>query len=102
MKLLSRLAGLVAALLFSAVALAGTASAKLPPEDPDGPVRVVPASNDAPPATVDAIVGSGLSTLQVVALMLCAAIAAAVVSAIVTRRMPRIHTSAAYAKGRVA
>jgi hypothetical protein len=87
MKPLSRLAGLLAALLVAVVALSGTAHAMLPPGDPDSGPRV---GYDAPPPTV--VVDSGLSLVQVIGLMLLAAIAAAVVGAIVGRRVPRIAT----------
>ena len=87
MKPLSRLAGLLAALLVTVVALSGTAYAMLPPGDPDSGRRAV---YDAPPPTV--VVESGLSLVQVIGLMLLAAIAAAVVGAIVGRRVPRIAT----------
>ncbi|MFG1815775.1 hypothetical protein ACGFIF_18570 [Kribbella sp. NPDC049174] len=88
MKLLSRLAGLSAALLVTVVALSGTAHAKLPPPDPNTGTPTV--YYDAPAPTV--VVESGLSMLQVVGLMLLAAIAAAVVTAIAGRRLPRIST----------
>jgi hypothetical protein len=94
MKLLSHLAGVFTALLLSAVALSSTAYAKLPPDDPEGPVRVVPPMNDAPPAPVDSAVGSGLSTLQVVVLLLCVAVAAAVITAFVTRHPSRTKAPA--------
>jgi hypothetical protein len=85
MKRLSRLAGLTAALLVTVVALSGTAFAKLPPSDPDTGGQPV---YDVPQPAV--VVESGLSLLQVVGLMLLAAIAAAVVTAIAGRRLPRI------------
>lgn len=85
MKRLSRLAGLTTALLVAVVALSGTAFAKLPPNEPD---TGIPPGYDVPQPTV--VVDSGLSLLQVVGLMLLAAIAAAVVTAIAGRRLPRI------------
>jgi hypothetical protein len=85
MKPLSRLAGLTTALLVTVVALSGTAFAKLPPHDPD---TGIPPVYDVPQPTV--VVESGLSLLQVVGLMLLAAIAAAVVTAIAGRSLPRI------------
>jgi hypothetical protein len=85
MKHLSRLAGLTAALLVTVVALSGTAFAKLPPNDPDTWGQPV---YDVPQPTV--VVESGPSLLQVVGLMLLAAVAAAVVTAIAGRRLPRI------------
>ncbi|TCO49421.1 hypothetical protein EV646_103399 [Kribbella antiqua] len=88
MKPLSRLAGLLAALLVTVVALSGTAHAMLPPGDPDSGPRAV---YDAPPPPT-VVVESGLSLVQVIGLMLLAAIAAAVAGAIVGRRMPRIAT----------
>lgn len=95
MKPLSRLAALSAALLVTVVALSGTAYAKIPPHDPD---TGTPPMYDAPPPTV--VVETGLSVLQVVGLMLLAAIAAAVVTAIAGRRLPRISASTAHAGAR--
>ncbi|NIK56367.1 hypothetical protein [Kribbella shirazensis] len=86
MKPLSRLAGLSTALLVTVVALSGTAHAKLPSPDPE---TVSPVAFEAPPSTV--VIESGLSVLQVVALMLLAAIAAAVVTTVAGRHLPRIH-----------
>ena len=94
MKRLSRLAGLTAALLVTVVALSGTAFAKLPPNDPDTGSQPV---YDVPQPTV--VVESGLSLLQVVGLMLLAAVAAAVVTAIAGRRLPRISPGHAVQAG---
>ncbi|TCO30081.1 hypothetical protein EV652_10574 [Kribbella steppae] len=93
MKRLSRLAGLSAALLVTVVALSGTAYAKIPPHDPDTGPGV---AYDAPRSPA-AVVETGLSVLQVVGLMLLAAIAAAVVTALAGRRMPRISAGAVQA-----
>jgi hypothetical protein len=90
MKRLSRLAGLSAALLVTVVALSGTAYAKIPPHDPD---TGTPPVYDAPPPTV--VVQTGLSLLQVIGLMLLAALAATIVTAIAGRRLPRISAQAA-------
>jgi hypothetical protein len=87
---LSRLAGLSAALLVTVVALSGTAYAKIPPHDPD---TGTPPVYDAPPPTV--VVQTGLSLLQVIGLMLLAALAATIVTAIAGRRLPRISAQAA-------
>lgn len=95
MKTLSRLAGLAAALLVTVVALSGTAYAKIPPHDPD---TGTPPVYDGQPPTV--VVETGLSVLQVVGLMLLAAIAAAVVTAIAGRRLPQISAGAAHAGAR--
>ena len=86
MKLLSRLTGLLAVLFVSAVALSGTASAMLPPEPPDSRLHAV---YGAPPPTV-VEVASGLSTLQVAGLMALAAIAAAAITVIAVRLLPRV------------
>ncbi len=94
MKPLSRLAALTAALLVTVVALSGTAYAKLPPNDPD---TGTPPVYDAPQPTV--VVQSGLSLLQVVGLMLIAAVAAAVVTAIAGRRLPRLWAGRAVQAG---
>lgn len=98
MKLLSQLAGLSTALLLSAVALSGTAYARVPPEDSDAPARAVPGADGGPPQTVEVVVGTGLPALQVVVLVLCAAVAATVVTAIVTRR--RLPRTTPYPAGR--
>jgi hypothetical protein len=90
MKRLSRLVGLLVALLVTVVALSGTAYAKIPPHDPD---TGTPPVYDTPPPTV--VVDTGLSMLQVVGLMLLAALAATIVTAIAGRRLPRISTQAA-------
>ncbi len=94
MKALSRLAGLAAVLLVTVVALSGTAYAKLPPNEPDTGTRSV---YDVPQPTV--VVESGLSVLQVIGLMLLAAIAATVVTAIAGRRLPRISAPHAVQAG---
>jgi hypothetical protein len=94
MKPLSRLAGLTTALLVTVVALSGTAFAKLPPNDPD---TGLPPVYDVPQPTV--VVESGLSLLQVIGLMLLAAIAASVVTAIAGRRLPRITAGHAVQAG---
>jgi hypothetical protein len=90
MKRLSRLVGLLVALLGTVVALSGTAYAKIPPHDPDTGSSPV---YNAPPPTV--VVETGLSMLQVVGLMLLAALAATIVTATAGRRLPRISTQAA-------
>jgi hypothetical protein len=83
MKTLSRLAGLTTAVLVTVIALSGTAHAKVPaPEQETVPY-------DVPPSTV--VVESGLPVLQVIALMLLAAIAAAVVTTIAGRHLLHIH-----------
>ena len=84
MKLLSRLAGLLTALLVTVVALASTAYAMLPPGDPSGSGR--PVLYDAPPAP-PVVVDSGPSLLQVAALMLLAALIAAVLTVFTTRHV---------------
>ncbi|MFI7061908.1 hypothetical protein ACIBL3_13060 [Kribbella sp. NPDC050124] len=90
MKPLSRLAALAAALLVTIVALSTTAYAKLPPE----PDTAIPPSFDGGAAAQPAVVvETGLSVLQVVGLMLLAAIAATVVTAIAGRRVPRISAA---------
>ncbi|WP_433162589.1 hypothetical protein [Kribbella sp. CA-247076] len=94
MKPLSRLAALTTALLVTVVALSGTAYAKLPPNDPD---TVAPPVYDAGEPTV--VVESGLSLLQVIGLMLLAALAATVVTAIAGRRIPRITAGRALQAG---
>jgi hypothetical protein len=86
MKPLSRLAGLTTVLLVTVLALSGTAHAKLPAPDSD---IVPPAGHQAPPSTV--VIESGLSLLQVVALMVLAAIVAAVITTIAGRRLPRLY-----------
>lgn len=88
MKPLSRLAALAATLLVTVVALSGTAYAKLPPEDPD--TAIPPSYDGGIAAQPTVVVESGLSLLQVVGLMLLAAIAATVVTAFAGRRVPRI------------
>lgn len=89
MNRLSRLAGLLVALLVTVVALSGTAYAKIPPHDPDTGSSPV---YNAPPTVV---VETGLSMLQVVGLMLLAALAATIVTATAGRRVPRISAQAA-------
>jgi hypothetical protein len=89
MKPLSRLAALSVTLLVTVVALSGTAYAKVPPEDPETATPVYDASQPA------VVVETGLSVLQVVGLMLLAALAAAVVTALAGRRVPRISAGAA-------
>lgn len=91
MKPLSHLAALSTTLLVTVVALSGTAYAKLPPADPAG--ETVTPVYDAPQPTV--VVETGLSVLQVIGLMLLAAVAATVVTAIAGRRMPRISAGTA-------
>jgi hypothetical protein len=90
MKPLSRLAALSATLLVTVVALSGTAYAKVPPEDPDTATR--PVYDASQPAVV---IETGLSVVQVVGLMLLAALIAAVVTAIAGRRVPRVSAGAA-------
>jgi hypothetical protein len=85
MKPLSRLAGTTIALLVTAIAASGTAYAKLPEPDPE----TVPPVAYETPSTV--VIESGLPVLQVIALMLLAAIAAAVVTTIAGRHLPRVH-----------
>ncbi|TDD26699.1 hypothetical protein E1218_12730 [Kribbella turkmenica] len=94
MNLLSRLAALTTALLVTVVALCGTAYAKLPPNEPD---TATPPAYDPPQPTV--VVESGLSLLQVVGLMVLAAVAATVVTAIAGRRLPRIPAGRAAQAG---
>jgi hypothetical protein len=89
MKPLSRLAAVAASLLVTVVALSSTAYAKLPPE----PAHGIPPASGGPQPTV--VVETGLSVLQVVGLMLLAAIAATVVTAIAGRRVPRISAGTA-------
>jgi hypothetical protein len=88
MKSLSRLAGLTIALLVTVVALSGTAYAKLPPEDPD---PIPPVYDASQPAVV---VESGLSALQVIGLMLAAAVVAAVLTVVAERLVPRLSHAA--------
>ncbi|HEY3558022.1 MAG TPA: hypothetical protein VGL05_11185 [Kribbella sp.] len=92
MKLLTRLATLLGALVLSGVALASTAYAMLPPDPPSGSgSSAVPAV--LPPDPAPSIVQSvGPSTLQVLGLMLCAAVFAAIVTAFVLHR-PRLHAA---------
>ena len=90
MNPLSRLAALSVTLLVTVVALSGTAYARVPPGDPDtGTARVY----DAPQPAV--VVETGLPVLQVIGLMLLAAIAAAVVTAIAGRRVLHVSTGGA-------
>lgn len=98
MKLLSRLAACSTTVLLTAVALAGTAYARVPPEVPDRPPRAAPGTEAGNPTTVDVVTGSGLSALQVVLLMLCAAVVATAITAFVARRLPPARS---YAAGRV-
>jgi hypothetical protein len=93
MKLLTRLATLLGALALSGVALASTAYAMLPPDppthsDPSAVPAVLPPTNPAP-SIVQSI---GPSTLQVLGLMLCAAVFAAIVTTLVLRR-PHLHAA---------
>ncbi|WUJ72988.1 hypothetical protein OG809_06890 [Kribbella soli] len=91
MKLLTRLAAVLGTLVLSGVALSGTAFA-MQPRDPWGHSvpAAVPAS--APPSNVaPSIVHTvGPSTLQVIGLMLCAAVIASILTAIVLHR-PHLH-----------
>jgi hypothetical protein len=99
MNLLSRLTAVTAGLLLPAVALTGTAYAKLPPDDPNRPGfapagdPVAPVVDPAAPVSpVGPVVETtGLSPWQVIALVLIAAIVTAVLTVIATRRMPRFH-----------
>ncbi|MEU4607836.1 hypothetical protein AB0F43_33035 [Kribbella sp. NPDC023972] len=90
MNPLSRLAALSVTLLVTVVALSGTAYAKVPPADPD--TVTSPVYDASQPAVV---VEAGLSVLQVVGLMLLAALAAAAVTALASRRVVRISAGAA-------
>jgi hypothetical protein len=91
MKLLTRLTTLLCTLVLSAVALSGTAFA-MQPRDPSGHSVPADAPSCAPPANVaPSIVNAvGPSTLQVIGLMLCAAVIASILTAIVVHR-PRTH-----------
>lgn len=84
MKLLSRLAALSAALLLTVVVLPSTAYAKVPPEDPERYSGGVPPASNVVPPTVET--AAGLSTLQVIAVTLCAAAVVLVLAAIYGRR----------------
>lgn len=90
MKLLTRLAALLGTLFLSGVALAGTAFAMQPRDPSSHSAPAAPAS--APPSNVaPSIVHTvGPSTLQVIGLMLCAAVLASLLTAIVMHR-PRLH-----------
>lgn len=87
MKVLTRLAALLGTLILSGAALSGTAFA-MEPRDPWG--HAVPAAVPAstPPSNLVHVVGP--STLQVIGLMLCAAVIASLLTAAVLHR-PRIH-----------
>jgi hypothetical protein len=92
MKLLTRLTALLGTIVLSGVALAGTAFA-MQPRDPSGhsapaAPSSVPPSNPAP-SIVHAV---GPSTLQVIGLMLCAAVLASILTAIVLHR-PHLHAA---------
>jgi hypothetical protein len=92
MKLLSRLTVVTAGLLLPAAALTGTAYAKLPPDDTNRPGFAPAGDPVAPVAPVAPVLETtGLSTWQVIALVLIAAIVTAVLTVIATRRMPRFH-----------
>ncbi len=96
MNLLSRLTAVTAGLLLPAVALTGTAYAKLPPDDPNRPGfaptgdPVAPVGDPVAPVA-PVVETTGLSTWQVIALVLIAAVITAVLTAVATRRMPRFH-----------
>jgi hypothetical protein len=84
MKVLTRVAAVLGMLILSGAALSGTAFA-MEPRDPWGHA-VAPAS--APPSNLVHVVGP--STLQVIGLMLCAAVIASILTAFVLHR-PRMH-----------
>ncbi|MER7248529.1 hypothetical protein [Kribbella sp. NPDC000426] len=86
MKLLTRLAALVVTLVLSAVALPGTAFA-MQPRDPSGhPAAAVPSSDPTSNVAPSIVHTVGPSTLQVIGLMLCAAVIASVLTAFVLHR----------------
>ena len=89
MKLLSRLTVVTAGLVIPAAALTGTAYAKLPPDDTNRPGFAPAGDPVAPVAPV--LETTGLSTWQVIALVLIAAIVTAVLTVVATRRLPRFH-----------
>ncbi|MEU4190851.1 hypothetical protein AB0E69_03045 [Kribbella sp. NPDC026611] len=93
MKLLTRLAALLGTLVLSGVALAGTAFAMLPP-DPAGfsDGSTVPAGPPPAAAAPSIVQVVGPSTLQVIGLMLCAAVFASVLTAFVVHR-PHLHAA---------
>ena len=91
MKLLTRLAAPLGTLILFGAALSSTAFA-MEPRDPWGHAvpTAVPASApplNSAPSIVHAV---GPSTLQVIGLMLCAAVIASILTAIVLHR-PRMH-----------
>ncbi|HET6742853.1 MAG TPA: hypothetical protein VFH76_28130 [Kribbella sp.] len=91
MKVLTRLAALLGTLILSVVALSGTAFA-MEPRDPWGHAVApeVPANaspSNVAPSIVHAV---GPSTLQVIGLMLCAAVIASILTVVVLHR-PRMH-----------
>ncbi|HEY4567933.1 MAG TPA: hypothetical protein VIH10_00665 [Kribbella sp.] len=94
MKLLTRLATLLGTLVLSGVALTGTAFA-MQPHDPSGgsgvpaSVPAVAPPSNAAPSIVHTV---GLSTLQVVGLMLCAAVLASLLTAFLLHR-PHLHAA---------
>lgn len=94
MKLLSRLTVVTAGLLLPAVALTGTAYAKLPPDDTNRP-GFAPIPDPVAPAPAPVLESTGLSPWQVIALVLIAAVVTAVLTVIATRRMPRLHAPSA-------
>ena len=87
MKFLSRVTGLLAVLFVSAVALSGTAFAVLPPEPSDDRARAV---YNPPPTVIEVVSEAGLSTFQIVGLMALTAIAAAAITVIAVRLLPRV------------
>ena len=92
MKQLTRLAALLVTLVLSAVALSGTAFA-MEPRDPSGHSPVA-APTSAPPSNVapSIVHAVGPSTLQVIGLMLCAAVIASILTALVLHR-PHLHAT---------
>ena len=91
MKVLTHLAALLGTLILSVVALSGTAFA-MEPRDPWGHAvpAAVPASASPSNVAPSIVAGVGPSTLQVIGLMLCAAVIASILTVVVLHR-PRMH-----------
>ena len=91
MKVLTRLTALLGALVLSGAALSGTAFA-MEPRDPWGHAvpAAVPASASPSNVAPAIVAGVGPSTLQVIGLMLCAAVIASILTVVVLHR-PRMH-----------